>query len=263
MGGLRTLMPRTHLAFLVGALSLAGIPIFSGFWSKDGIIAAAFASDDALGAFLYAAGLIGALLTGLYTFRLYFTVFRGEPSAFVTEHAHEGHGEGPQSMLLPVGVLSVLATIGGLVVIPGVWEPFLHWIDETAEPLVTATVTEDYGTSAIAVSLALVGFFVARRAFAAGRQVVTNPGVWRVLEHKLYFDELYDALFYRPAAALSHALRRNVEEPVVERSLDEIGSGTIQIGGEVARVQSGLLRTYAVAIAFAVCVLVVVFVAVR
>jgi NADH-quinone oxidoreductase subunit L len=263
MGGLRSLMPRTHLAFLVGSLALAGIPIFSGFWSKDGIIAAGFASDDALGAFVYAAGLVGALLTGLYTFRLYFTVWRGQPSAFAREHAHEGHGEGPQSMLLPVGVLSVLATIGGLVVIPGVWEPFLHWIDETAEPLVTATVAEDYGTSAIAVSLALVGFLVARRAFAAGHQVVGNPAIWRVLEHKLYFDELYDALFYRPASALSHALRRNVEEPVVERSLDEIGSGTIQVGGEVGRVQSGLLRTYAVAIAFAVAVLVVVFVAVQ
>jgi NADH-quinone oxidoreductase subunit L len=263
MGGLRTVMPRTHLMFLVGALSLAGIPIFAGFWSKDGIVAAAFALDSPLGATLYAAGLVGALLTGLYTFRLYFTVFRGEPSAFVREHAHEGHGEGPRSMLVPVGVLSVLATVGGLVVIPGVWEPFLHWIDETAEPLVHATVTEDYGTSAIAVSLGLIGILVAWRAFKAGRQLVTSPAIWRVLEHKLYFDEAYDALFYRPAAALSVALRRNVEEPVVERSLDEIGSGTIQVGGEVARVQSGLLRTYAVAVAFAVAVLVVVFVAVK
>jgi NADH-quinone oxidoreductase subunit L len=263
MGGLKSVMPRTHIAFLAGSLSLAGIPIFAGFWSKDGIIAAAFAMDDALGATLYAVGLVGALLTGLYTFRLYFAVFRGEPSEFVKEHAQEGHGEGPLSMVIPVGVLTVLATIGGLVVIPGVWEPFLHWIDETAEPLVQATVAEDYGTSAIAVSLGLIGFFVARRAFHAGRQLVTNPGIWRVLEHKLYFDELYDALFYRPAAALSVALRRNVEEPVVERSLDEIGAGTIQVGGEVARVQSGLLRTYAVAIAFAVAVLVVVFVAVR
>ena len=166
-------------------------------------------------------------------------------------------------MLIPVGVLTVLATIGGLVVIPGVWEPFLHWIDETAEPLVHATVTEDYGTSAIAVALALVGFFIARRAFQRGRQLVTNAGAWRVLEHKLYFDELYDMLFYRPAVALSAALRRNVEEPVVERSLDEIGSGTIQVSGEVGRVQSGLLRTYAVTIALAVSVLIVVFVAVR
>ena len=190
-------------------------------------------------------------------------MFRGEPSELVKEHSHEGHGEGPRSMLVPVGVLSVLATIGGLVVIPGVWEPFLHWIDETAEPLVHATVTEDYGTSAIAVSLAFVGLVVARRAFAAGRQIVRSPGIWRVLEHKLYFDEVYDALFYRPAAAVSNALRRNVEEPVVERSLDEIGSGTIQVGGEVGRVQSGLLRLYAVAIAFSVAVLIVVFVAVR
>src|SRR5207342_145289 len=103
MGGLRKLMPRTHIAFLAGALSLAGIPIFAGFWSKDGIVAAAFASGDALGYTLYVVGLVGALLTGLYTFRLYFTVFRGEPSEFVQEHAHEGHGEGPLSMVVPVG----------------------------------------------------------------------------------------------------------------------------------------------------------------
>jgi NADH-quinone oxidoreductase subunit L len=263
MGGLRALMPRTHLAFLVGALSLAAIPIFSGFWSKDGIISSSYASGDALGYTLFAAGLAGAFLTGAYTFRLYFTVFRGEPSELVTEHAHAGHGEGPLSMLVPVGVLAVLATIGGLVVIPGVWEPFLLWIDETAEPLVTPAVGTDYAMSAISVTLALIGIFLAWRAFRGGRQVVRNASAWRVLEHKLYFDELYDALFYRPAAALSVALRRNVEEPVVERSLDEIGSGTIQVGGEVARVQSGLLRTYAVAIAFAVAVLVVVFVAVR
>jgi NADH-quinone oxidoreductase subunit L len=166
-------------------------------------------------------------------------------------------------MLVPVGVLTVLATIGGLVVIPGVWEPFLHWIDETAEPLVQPTVVQDYGTSAIAVGLGLIGLYLARRAFFADRQLVTSPGAWRVFEHKFYFDELYDALFYRPAVAIAVALRRNVEEPIIERSLDEIGSGTIQVGGEVARVQSGLLRTYAMAIAVGVCVLVVVFVAVR
>ena len=263
MGGLKNVMPRTHLAFAAGALALMGIPIFSGFWSKDGIVAAAFASGDALGYTLWIAALIGALLTGLYTTRLYFAVFRGEPSDLVKEHTHEGHGEGPRSMTIPVAVLAVLATVGGLVVIPGVWEPFLTWIGETVESTVLASVAEDYESSAIAVTLGVVGFFWARRAFHAGRQIVTNPGIWRVLEHKLYFDELYDALFYRPAAALSVALRRNVEEPVVERSLDEIGAGTLQVGGEVGRVQTGLLRTYAVAIAFSVAVLIVVFVAVR
>jgi NADH-quinone oxidoreductase subunit L len=282
MGGLKGALPRTHVAFLVGTLALVGIPPFAGFWSKDGIISSALATGGALGWTLYVAALVGALLTGAYAFRLYFAVFRGEQSELAAEHEHEpmrktgiplaqdsgraeagAHGEGPLSMLVPVGILTVLATIGGLLVIPGVWEPFIHWIAETAEPLVEPTVAQDYLTSALAVALGLIGFYLARRAYHAGRQLVTRPEVWRVLEHKLYFDELYDALFYRPAAALSNALRRNVEEPLIERSLDEIGSGTIQVGGEVARVQSGLLRMYAVAIAFAVAVLVVVFVAVR
>jgi NADH-quinone oxidoreductase subunit L len=263
MGGLRSALPRTHIAFLVGTLALVGIPIFAGFWSKDGIISSALATGGALGWTLYVAALAGAFLTGAYAFRLYFTVFRGDQSELVTAHAHDGHGEGPLSMLAPVGILTVLSTIGGLVVIPGVWEPFIHWIDETAESLVVPTVAQDYLTSAIAVTLGVVGAGIAHRAFRGNRQLVTRPAVWRVLEHKLYFDELYDALFYRPAAALAVTLRRRVEEPVVERSLDEIGSGTIQVGGGVARVQSGLLRIYALAFAFAVAVLIVVFIAVR
>ena len=267
MGGLKKAMPRTHLAFLVGTLALVGIPPFAGFWSKDGIISSALATGGVLGYTLYVCALIGALLTGAYAFRLYYIVFRGEPAAEPAaesaEHAHGGHGEGPLSMLVPVGILTVLATIGGLVAIPGLWEPIIEWVDDTAESIVAPTVREDYGTSTIAVILGLVGLYLARRAFYAGRQLVTRPGVWRVLEHKFYFDELYDALFYRPAVSISNTLRRNVEEPVIERSLDEIGAGTIQVGGEVARVQSGLLRAYAVAVAFAVCVLVVVFVAVR
>ena len=149
MGGLRKVMPFTHAAFLVGALALAGIPPLSGFWSKDGIISSALADGGALGYTLVVLGLLGALLTGAYTFRLYYLVFHGPPSDLVVAHSggHEhagrrrthgahGHGEGPLSMLIPVGVLTVLAAIGGLVVIPGVWEPFLDWIDSAVEPLV-------------------------------------------------------------------------------------------------------------------------------
>ena len=166
-------------------------------------------------------------------------------------------------MLVPVGILAVLSTIGGLVSIPGVWHPFTHWVEETGEALVVPSATQDYVTSVLAVALGLVGFLLARRAFSTGRELVPQPAAWRVLEHKLYFDELYDALFYRPAASLATTLRREVEEPFVEGALDEIGAGTIRVGGDVARVQTGLLRTYAITIAFAVCVLVVVFVAVR
>jgi NADH-quinone oxidoreductase subunit L len=261
MGGLKDALPRTHAAFLIGTLALVGIPPFAGFWSKDGAISSTLALGGALGWTLYVAALAGVLLTGAYSFRLYYTVFHGKP-AETTQEAH-GHGEGPTSMLLPVGILAVLSVLGGLVSIPGVWHPFTRWVGESAEAVVEPTTAQDYLTSAIAVALGLVGLFLARRAFQADRQLVTSPGAWRVLEHKLYFDELYDALFYRPVVALSNTLRREVEEPIVERSLEEIGTGTIQVGGGVGRLQSGLLRSYALAIAFAVAVLVVVFVAVR
>jgi NADH-quinone oxidoreductase subunit L len=262
MGGLRKTLPRTHLAFLIGTLALAGLPPLAGFWSKDAILASALATGGGLGWTLFVMGLAGALLTGAYSFRLYYGVFHGTPAEPAAAHAH-GRGEGPPSMLWPVGILAVLSAVGGLLSIPGVWHPFTHWVEEAGVALVEPTTREDYLTSAIAVVLGLIGFVLARRAFRQGRQLVSQPEAWRLFEHKLYFDELYDALFYRPAVGLSRLLRRNVEEPVIERSLDEIGSGTIQVGGGLGRVQTGLLRTYAIAIAFAVAVLVVVFVAVR
>ncbi|HXG76502.1 MAG TPA: NADH-quinone oxidoreductase subunit L [Gaiellaceae bacterium] len=264
MGGLREELPRTHLAFLVGTAALAGLPPLAGFWSKDAILGSALATGGALGWTLFAAGIAGALLTGAYAFRLYFAVFHG-PRAEPAHDAHAAHGpgEGPLSMLVPVGALTVLAAVGGLLVIPGVWHPFSDWLHGVAEPLVEASVGEEYLVSALAVAVALAGGLAARRAFGRGRQLVTGPSVWTLLERKLYFDELYDALFYRPAAALAVALRREVEEPVVERSLDELGAGALDVGSGVARVQSGLLRSYAVALALAVFVLVLVFVAVR
>ncbi len=281
MGGLKSLMPYTHAVFLIGALALAGIPPLSGFWSKDGIISSALADGGALGYTLVVLGLVGALLTGAYTFRLYYLVFQGEPSELVLEHAgghgsghthgaedaaghgEHAHAEGPLSMLIPVGVLAVLSAIAGLLVIPGLWEPFLHWIDSVAEPLVVATVAEDYATSAVAVALAALGIWLARSAFLAGRDLVADAAVRRILEHKLYFDELYDALFSRPSQLAANLLRENVEEPIVQGSLGEIGSGVREAGAGTARLQTGMLRTYALVIAASVVVLVVVFMAVR
>jgi NADH-quinone oxidoreductase subunit L len=263
MGGLRDVLPRTRLAFLVGTLALAGIPPLAGFWSKDAILGSALATGGGLGWTMFVAGILGVVLTAAYAFRLYFAVFHGRPAEAPAHATAHGHREGPLSMLVPVGILTVLATIGGLIAIPGVWHPLADWLAESAEPLVEPTTGEEYLASAISLVVAAAAGLFAYRAFQRERQLVTHPGLWRAFESKLYFDDLYDVLFYRPAAALSRALRRNVEEPVIERSLDEIGSGTILASGGVGRVQTGLLRTYALAIALAVCILVVVFVAVR
>jgi NADH-quinone oxidoreductase subunit L len=264
MGGLRSVMPRTHVAFLTGTLALIGLPPLAGFWSKDAILASALATGGALGWILYVGGLLGTVLTGLYAFRLYYVVFRGGQSDLVREHADgHGHGEGATSMLFPVGALTVLTIVGGLVVVPGVWKPFETWLEEVAHPLVEPSVAQDYGTSALAVALGLLGVWLAWRVARAGLELVPFPAVRTALARKLYFDDLYDALFVRPAQLAAARLRDAVEQPLVEGSLVEIGRGAQEAGAGVARLQSGLLRTYALAIAAGVAVLLVVFVAVR
>jgi NADH-quinone oxidoreductase subunit L len=281
MGGLKRFMPATWLMFLVGSLALVGIPPFAGFWSKDAILASALARDDTYGWILLIAGLVGALLTGIYTFRLFFLVFHGEPSHLVLEHAEghgdhmhgaedasghaaHGHGEGPWTMVVPVAILTVLSTIGGLLQIAGVWHPFGNWVGQVAEPLVEPSTAQDWAMSAVAVAVGLVGMLVAWGIYLAGRiPAPTAPQLQRLLEHKFYFDEIYDALFYQPAQMLAARLRTQVEAPIVEGSLDEIARFGRDAGAGVARAQSGLLRTYAIAIAVSAVVLAVVFVAVR
>ena len=142
-------------------------------------------------------------------------------------HEAHGHGEGPLSMLIPVGVLTVLAAIGGLVVIPGVWEPFLDWIDSVAEPLVVPTVGPGLRDERSSPSRSRPSASaLARRAFAGRPRARRATAPLRtVLEHKLYFDELYDALFSRPAQVIAKRLRDDVEEPIVQGSLGEIGAG--------------------------------------
>ena len=281
MGGLRRFMPRTHVAFLIGTLALMGIPPLAGFWSKDAILASALDQGDALGWALYLGGLVGAFLTGLYSIRLYWRVFRGEPSALVLEHAgghghdqahgpedtgtqqsHE-HGEGPLSMLIPVGVLTVLTAVGGILGLAGIWEPLEEWLEATTESLVHPSVTEDYLTSLAAVIVAVIGGVVAWRVTQTGRELVTAGGLRTTLERKLYFDELYDAVFSRPVQAVAVLLRDDVEEKIVHRSLAEVARGSLGAGAGVARAQSGLLRIYALVIAASVVVLAIVFLVVR
>jgi NADH-quinone oxidoreductase subunit L len=269
MGGLRRAMPKTFYAFLIGSLALVGIPPLSGFFSKDSILASALASGT-YGQLLFAAGLVGALLTGLYTFRLFFIVFGGEPSPLVKQHDHgPGHSEGPWTMTVPVAILTVLAVVGGWVQIAGIWHPFGEWLDPIAFgrehlALVEPTVTQDYVTSALAVGLGALGIWIAWMVYGAHKwQVPRLAGVQETLEHKLWFDELYDAVFYRPAVLLSRLLRQGVEEPLIGGSIEGVARGARTAAGDVAAAQTGYLRSYALAIALGVAILVVVFISVR
>jgi len=268
MGGLRRLMPFTFVAFMVGSLSLVGIPPFSGFFSKDSILASAL-DHGWYGQLLWVAGMIGAFLTGLYAFRLLFIVFWGEPTPFVREHLVTGsHGEhsreGPFSMIWTVGVLTVLAAFGGWIQFADVWTPITTWLDPVARPLVEATGTQEAVSSILAVLLGLGGIGLAWTLYGSRSSPVPRfARIQAVLEHKFYFDELYDAAFYRPAVFIAHALGRWIERPLVLGSVRELSEGIRGLGLDTSKLQTGLVRTYALAIAASLAVVTVVFVAVR
>jgi NADH-quinone oxidoreductase subunit L len=262
MGGLRRLMPKTWWAMLVGGLALAGIPPLSGFFSKDSILAAAL-DRGWYGDILFAAGLVGTFLTGLYTFRMLFIVFGGEESAYVREHPPHAHGDrvAQWSMGLTVAALTVLAAIGGWLQFAGVWTPVSDWLEPVARPLVDASGTKEAIASVAAVVLGAAGIAVAWWIYSARRATAPRPS--RVLERKFYFDELYNALFYWPAVGLARAFYWAVEGPLVDGSITGITELARWSGTRVRELQTGLVRMYAFALAAGLAVLVLVFVVVK
>ncbi len=159
MGGLGKALPWTYRCFLVGALALAAIPPFAGFFSKDAILASA-AGAGTLGWILWGVGVTGAFLTALYTFRLVFIVFFGEPAAD-QPHLHKERFEGPLSMMWPVGVLTVGAIVSGFLQFPGGWTGIDTWIEPVAESIPEVSGSTAWFSALTALGLAIAGIVLA------------------------------------------------------------------------------------------------------
>jgi NADH-quinone oxidoreductase subunit L len=263
MRGIGAHLPRTKWMFLIGSLALVGIFPFAGFFSKDSIIAATMGMGTWYGWVFWLVALVGTFLTGVYTFRLYFTVFTSEGDA---HPHHAGHGEGPWTMLVPVSILSVLAVVGGWIQFAPVWHPLTDWLSPVARTLAIAepTNTQEYVTSALALALGLAGIGVAWLLYGARRRAVPSmPAVQRVLEHKFYADELYDLVFYKPAVALATWWRRDIEEGFVLPAGPDVGATAFDTGRGVRRLQNGLLRTYVFFLGTGMAVLAIVFLLVK
>ncbi len=263
MGGLARELPRTWRAFLIGALALAAIPPFAGFFSKDAILAS-LVEQGSLGWILWAAGIAGAFLTGLYTFRLVFVVFFGEVSPYAREHLHKERFEGPVPMMWPVAVLAVLSVVGGLLQVPGLW----HAVDTWLEPVVESVEEASGGLAIFSIlasrAAALGGIAVAWALYRKPSERPAEirhryPWAARTLERKLYFDEAYDLAFYEPASRLATWLLGRIEGPLVLRSLGGLGTGVKDVSDRVAAAQTGRVRAYALAVAVGLAVIAVVF----
>ena len=253
MGGLGRELPWTTRIFVIGALALAAIPPFAGFFSKDAILASA-ANAGALGWLLWTLAAAGAFLTALYTFRLVFVVFGGVTSDFARRHLHREAFEGPLSMMWPVAILAVLSVVGGLLQIPGVWHLVDDWIHPVAESLEEAGGTTAVFSAVTALLLSLAGIALAWMLYGRPNRIPRRlrerlPWTALTLERKFFVDEAYDLAFYKPASHTSAGLTRYVERPVFLSPLGGLGAGVRGVSGRVAGVQTGVVRLYALAVA--------------
>jgi NADH-quinone oxidoreductase subunit L len=263
MGGLARQLPFTYRTFVVGALALAAVPPFAGFFSKDAILGSA-ANAGTLGWVLWSVAAFGAFLTALYTFRLVFIVFWGEMSPFAREHLHLRRFEGGIAMAWPVGVLAVLATVGGFLQVPGLWAGVTDWIDPVA-PSVDEAGGLTFGFSlVVTLALSLAGIALAWRLWARPSPVpervrLRYPWAARTLEERFFVDRAYDVAFYEPSARAAELGTRFVEQPVFLASLGDLGRGVRAVSGRLSTVQTGSVRSYALALAAGAAVIAVVF----
>jgi NADH-quinone oxidoreductase subunit L len=254
MGGLKHKLPITSKTFLVAALAISGVPGFSGFFSKDEILGAAFESGHVV---LWLIGVLTAGMTAFYMFRLYFLTFEGE-SRVDDEKAHHAH-ESPPSMAIPLVVLAVLSVIGGWVGLPH----GLLWGDRFGESLAPAlaAVHEGHAAQGGASEWALMAF---TSAFALGGigvayfMYLKSPGVpqflaWRagavytLLVGKYYVDELYDRVVVKPYVATCGFFWRVIDAMVIDGMVNGTGEFVAVNGGVWRRLQSGNVQHYALA----------------
>jgi NADH-quinone oxidoreductase subunit L len=263
MGGLARNLPWTYRAFIVGSLSLAAVPPFSGFFSKDSILGSA-ANAGTLGWALWTAGAIGAFLTALYTFRLLFTVFWGEMSGFAREHLHVPGFECGLAMAWPVGVLTVLSIIGGFIQVPWGWKRVDEWIEPVAQSAEEATGAAFTFSVIATTAIALAGIFIAWRVWGRPSPVPERvrrryPRATRTLQEKFYFDQAYDRIFYEPSSQAALLATRYVEEPLFLRSIGELARGVRSVSDRLSDVQTGRVRSYALAVGAGAAILTLVF----
>ena len=253
-GGLFRQLPRTSWSFLIGALSLVGIIPFVGFFSKEQILGAAFSKpDDTLSLVVWGIGFVTALITGFYTGRMWWMSFWGKPSP---ERPVEYPHEAPSVMLVPVLVLAVLATVGGLIQTralgfgPQAVSDFLgkqDWEGGIADVLVSLITMVLAGL----LFLAAYRFYVERtwKPWSA-----RFPRLQTLLERKYYFDEAYNYAFVRPMDAVAEGGLSHVEQPLIDGVVVATGQATEAGAGSLSLTQSGYFRNYVLVFLAGACI---------
>ena len=258
MGGLRKKIKVTFAVMFTATLAIAGIPPLAGFFSKDAILLGAYKIPG--GHPLYVVGLLTALFTAFYMFRLVFLTFWGEPR--YDEHHVHVH-ESPWSMLGPLVVLAILSVVGGWLAAPALWggkdyfSEFLapiFGLGETTSPVLdeAAARSLEFSLMGVAIFTALLGIAVAywlyvRQPKKPDELARSMQPVYKTLLNKYYVDELYAAVIVRPLVWLSeNVLWKIVDVEAIDGTVNGIAHGAASVGDTVRHTQSGNTRSYAV-----------------
>lgn len=257
MGDLKETMPKTYWTMLVGVGAIAGVPLLSGFFSKDEILWNAYSSVLG-GNFLYTVGAITAALTAFYMFRLFFMTFHGESSWGKGITAHES----PPIMTVPLIVLAILAAIGGYLGIPeslggnnyfhhfiGYTSPDATGIHDITDPQLPLPekVIMTISTLASVLGIGLAFQMYVRDPSIPSRIAKGLPRLHTLLSRKYYVDEIYRYLFVNPLRKGSEVIWKSFDLGIIDGIVNGSGRLTTQMGGHLRRLQTGVVQNYAAA----------------
>jgi NADH-quinone oxidoreductase subunit L len=273
MGGLSKKIKFTYWTMLIATLAIAGAPLFAGFFSKDAILFSAFTVGGNGGHVLYAIGLLTALLTSFYMFRLIFLTFHGKQR--YDEHKVHVH-ESPWTMLGPLVILAVLSIFGGWFALPSFFggaDSFANFLSpvfaargEVEGLSEAATHTLELTMAGVAVLKSTVSFFIAFWLYLTQPDKTSQPaktlkGIYSTLYNKYYVDELYAATVVRPLVWLSeNVLWKIIDVEAIDGTVNGIAHGATAVGDTVRHTQSGNTRSYAVwVVVGALAIIIIIF----
>jgi len=248
MGGLRKKLPVTFITMLIGTIAISGLPPFSGFFSKDEILAHVYEQNKVM----WAIGVFTAFLTSFYMFRMIFLTFFGKYRG--THHAEEHIHESPASMTIPLIILAVLSAVGGALGIPASLGGH-HWLSHWLAPVIPQVAEEagnfatEYALMAVSVAGIVVAIVVAWFKYVKQNHVpVADEGKRSVLAHlsyhKFYIDEIYDGVIRKPLDALSVFFYRILDNKIIDGIVNGLGWGTSETSKGVRLFQSGNVGFY-------------------
>lgn len=254
MGGLKKYLPATYATFVVGALALSGIPPFAGFFSKDEILWQTVSSDHG-SLILWGMGVFGAALTAFYMFRLVILTFEGVPRFNEQKlHPHEA----PKTMTIPLIILAVLSVVGGFVGIPHA-SLIDEWLSPVFAPARLKLLAVEHNGFALELFLMVVSVAVAVGSIILARRwYLLHPGVpeklaekfsrlYKLLVHKYYVDEVYEALFVKPLVAVAEkALWKVTDVHLIDGAVNGVARLMGNVAASVRKVQTGVVQFYAV-----------------